>query len=362
MPPPKILRWIDLLAALLSHHSPLTFAELAQYVPAYLTDGSVALGVPSDTLKRMFERDKLELRTQGIPIEMVSEEGSAESAYVLKKRDFYLPYLAVASSRGTQKPPVVDRYGYRSLEFLTFEPDELEAIVDGARRASSVGHPTLSNDVRNALRKLAFDLPLGAIDGEAAPVVVAGAARANPDTLSTLGDALYRRKTVSFEYQSMGAPAPQQRHTEPYGLFFINGHWYIAARDIEKNACRNFRVSRMSAVRVNASQPLTSDYEIPETFSLAAHARSKPAWDIGDNDACQAVVNFRGQGGAVRAAAAMGRADETSASLRHFTVRRIDSFARWLLAFAGEAVPVSPAALVDEFAGLVAATQSVYAS
>jgi hypothetical protein len=41
-------------------------------------------------------------------------------------------------------------------------------------------------------------------------------------------------------------------------------------------------------------------------------------------------------------------------------VRRADSFARWLFSFAGDAMPVSPAALVDEYASLVERTRMVY--
>ena len=43
-------------------------------------------------------------------------------------------------------------------------------------------------------------------------------------------------------------------------------------------------------------------------------------------------------------------------------MRRIDVFARWLLSFAGELVPVEPAALVDEYRRQVAATKAVYAT
>ncbi len=41
---------------------------------------------------------------------------------------------------------------------------------------------------------------------------------------------------------------------------------------------------------------------------------------------------------------------------RRFQVRRTDAFARWLLSFAGDIVPVSPRTLVDEYRGLVSET------
>jgi proteasome accessory factor B len=113
---------------------------------------------------------------------------------------------------------------------------------------------------------------------------------------------------------------------------------------------------------VNAAKALSSDFEIPPSFSLKQHAQSRQAWEIGDGDSFEAVVDFTGDTGAVVAAKALGQPDDASVSLRRFTVRRADTFARWLFSFAGDATPVSPAALVDEYARLVERTSAVYAS
>jgi predicted DNA-binding transcriptional regulator YafY len=357
----KLQRWIDLLAALLGHRLPVTFADLAKDVPDYLADGSVAAGAPSDSLKRKFERDKRELREFGVPIESIGEEGSDESAYRLRAKDFYLPYLGIVAARGMEEPAKVDRYGYHSLSTLAFEPDELEAIVDGARRVVQTGDPMLADEARHALRKLAFDLPLGTTDGDTASALVPPRQPADPRALVTLGDALLRRKRVRFSYFTIGSGTSAHRQAEPYGLFFVNGHWYLAARDIDKDGLRNFRVSRVTAVEVNGRGAQTPDYSIPAAFSLQTHAASRHAWEIGDNDAIDAVVQFTGETGAVRAAAALGMADASGGGRRRFRVRRADSFARWLLGFAGDATPLSPPSLLAEYASLIERTRAVYA-
>jgi proteasome accessory factor B len=357
----KLQRWTDLLAALLGHRFAVPFTDLAKDVPGYLEDGSVAAGAPSPSLKRMFERDKAELLALGVPIVTVGEEGSADSAYQLRAKDFYLPYLAIVAERGIRQPTKVDRYGYHSLETLAFEPDELQAIVDGARRVAQVGDPMLAAEAKSALRKLAFDLPLGATDLPAEELLVPPRKRADPGTLATLGDALFRRKRATFVYQAIGSGASAERTVEPYGLFFVSGHWYLAARDVEKDATRNFRVSRIAELAVNAARSGTPDYAIQPSFSLREHAHSRQAWELGDGDAFEAVVEFRGTSGAVVAAAALGRPDDATPALRRFGVRRADSFARWLFSFGGDAVPVSPRSLVDEYAALAARTRELYA-
>jgi len=358
MPAPKLQRWIDLLAALLGHRLPATFEQLAHDVPAYLVDGSVAKGAPSPTVKRMFERDKVELRELGVPIETIGEDGSDESSYRLRAKDFYLPYLGVVTTRGIEQPSPADRFGYQSLATLAFEPDELQAIVDGARLVAQAGDPALADEVHRAVRKLAFDLPVGATDGPAA--IAPPASRAEPRALATLGDALFRRKRVTFHYHSMGTDESTSRTVEPYGLFFVGGHWYLVGRDTEKDARRNYRVGRIRDVKANTARAGTADYEIPADFSLREHARSRQAWEIGDGEAFEAIVEFSGDSGAARAAAALGRSEDAAPSLRRFDVRRADSFARWLLAFAGEARPVAPESLVAEYEALVKRTRAVY--
>ena len=111
---------------------------------------------------------------------------------------------------------------------------------------------------------------------------------------------------------------------------------------------------------MNDTKAKTADYEIPATFSLREHAQSRQAWEIGDGDAFEAVVEFTGVSGAVRAAAALGRADDSNGSMRRFQVRRADSFARWLFSFAGDATPITPPTLVSEYAAIVSTTRAVY--
>src|SRR5437870_445917 len=103
----KIQRWVDLLATLLAHCAPRTFDEIARDVPGYARKSKA-------TQKRMFERDKLELRAFGVPIQTHGEEGSV-TAHRVAPKDFYfyLPYLSVATPRGRSAPPKVDRFGYR---------------------------------------------------------------------------------------------------------------------------------------------------------------------------------------------------------------------------------------------------------
>jgi proteasome accessory factor B len=345
----KIQRWIDLLAALLRRRFPASLEELVREVPGY------DLGQKKDALRRTFERDKEELRAFGIPIETITVPEGDTVGYRLQPQHFYLPYLTLRSETGGAKPKKVDRYGYHALAQLAFEPEELSAVVDAAARVRQLGDPLLAEHADSALRKLAADLP---VDAAAIPdtALMPPRAKAAPELLATLGQALEKRKQITFYYRGMRDGGESRRTVEPFGLFFLNQHWYLAARAPGEELVKNYRVNRITELSLNPSRPGTPDYQIPDDFALRDHARSRQAWELGAGDAIDAVVSFRTNGGAAAAALRLGEQVEGHPENRRFRVRRTDAFARWLLSFAGDIVPVSPRELVDEYHGLVRET------
>jgi proteasome accessory factor B len=345
----KIQRWIDLLASLLRRRFPASLEELARDVPGY------TLGQNKVALRRTFERDKDELRAFGIPIETVTAPDGDTAGYRLQPGNFYLPYLTLRSTTGSTKPKKVDRYGYHALQTLAFEPDQLRAVTDAAARVRQLGDPLLAEHADSALRKLAVDLPVDAA-ATPQPELVPPRAKPAPDLLATLGQALETRKQVTFYYHGMSEDKESRRTVEPFGLFFLNQHWYLAARTPGDETVKNYRVNRISEPSVNVTRPAAADYQIPATFSLRDHARSRQTWELGAGDAVEAVVRFRSSTGAAAPALRLGEQVQGYPNDRRFRVRRTDAFARWLLSFAGDLVPVSPRELVDEYHRLVRET------
>jgi proteasome accessory factor B len=362
----KLQRWVDLLAALLVRQRYAPFDELARDVPGYDVGNA-----QHDSVMRTFERDKDELRRFGVPIETVKDGEGDTLGYRLDRKAFYLPYLMVSGhERAAHGPRKVDYDGYRALKTLAFEPDELDAIIDAAARVRALGDPTLAREAEAAIRKLALDLPLGAVLEDAASpaslsrsahaMIVPPKRQADPSVFDRLSDALARRKIVSFDYFTMERGELSRRTVQPYGLFFVSSHWYLAGRDTDRAALRNFRLSRVANVEVNAKRSQSADYEIPDDFSLRDHAQAREPWEIGDGDATAAIVEFTATTGATQAALELGRPVEGSERRRQFDVRRPDAFARWLLSFGGDARPIEPAEVRAAYANAAAATLGRY--
>jgi len=350
---PKLQRWTDLLAALLRRHGPADFDSLCPEVGAYAAHQG-----QRSALLRMFERDKDELRALGVPLETVKGSDNNLDRYRLASRQFYLPFLQLAYER--PRPPVRPRGpGYLSLQVLAFEPDELDAIARAARRVAALGDPALAHEAMSALRKLAHDLPPLLEPAGAAEQVMSEQA---PDAtlLAALGDALQRRKSVTFTYRSMRRDETNERQADPFGLAFLSGHWYLVARDHAADALRQFRVRRMTALRVNQARPQTSDYTIPPDFDLATHARSRQAWELGDAEQLEVVVRFLAETGVTLPAMRLGEAVAGDASSRRFLVRRPDTFALWVLGFAGTARIESPPEMAERVRALSREALAVY--
>ena len=352
--PTKLQRWLDVVAFLASHRLPVSTETLWKNVPAY-APGLDGPAREKQRVRRMFERDKDELRAMGIPIETVQfsvNYGRQEvSGYRLKTADFHLPYLKLLREAEGEADAAPTPAHFELRE------DEAAAALDGLRELSSVPGFPLARAARSAFRKLTFDLAPDAVGD--LPVIYAEdpEATSSREELHRLSDALRRRKTVVFRYRAMTKDEVDDRRVHGYGLLFQHGRWYLVAWDLDREAMRMFRVGRMEEVAVNPKRPGSPDYSIPEDFALDAYA-GRRAWELGADEeepAMEAAVHFEfprslwahrnGHGDLVEE-------DETGAQLRRFEVHRVDPFLRWVLSLGGDARVTAPPELEAAFLGL----------
>ncbi|MEX2473507.1 MAG: WYL domain-containing protein [Gemmatimonadota bacterium] len=360
--PTKLQRWLDVIAYLAGRRLPGTVEQLWEAVPAYEA-GLEGDEKAKQTVRRMFERDKDELRGLGIPIETVPYSihfGREQTVgYRLGAQDFHLPYLRlVAEARGGSGAAGGERD-------FPIEAPEARAALEGLSELSALPAFPLRTSARSAFRKLAFDLDPGL--AREAPVVYAEdpETAASREPLRLLSDAVQRRKAVRFGYRGMTRDTDEARHVEPYGLLFQHGRWYLVGRDVDQDGKRMFRLGRMRDVALVRGKKKDADYEVPEGFSLADHA-GRAAWEIGeDTDGpVEADVWFafprslwaeRNEHGTL-----VGDKDDGS-QLRRFRVLRRDPFLRWVLSLAGDARVVAPEPLARAFTELVTDVMRRYA-
>ncbi|MGF7234742.1 MAG: helix-turn-helix transcriptional regulator, partial [Frankia sp.] len=164
--------------------------------------------------RRMFERDKEELRDLGIPLEVGSNSAfDPETGYRIRRGDYELPDIAL-------------------------DPDEAAALGVAARLWTSNHFASAS---ANALRKLA------AGGAEIRPVPAGFEPRVDatePAFLPCL-DAVRARRAVRFPYRKVEQDGATDRHVQPWGVVSWRGRWYLVGHDLDRGAARCFRLSRI---------------------------------------------------------------------------------------------------------------------
>src|SRR6266550_2311265 len=210
-------RLVNLVLCLLSTRQFLTAERIRAAVPGYELDGAGTRA--DDAFKRMFERDKAELRDLGVPLETGRNSVfDTEDGYRIARRDYELPEISLS-------------------------PDEAAAVGLGARLWQSAG---LAEAARGALLKLraaGIEVdPVGELDVE--PRL-----DATEDALHPCLDAVQSGRAVAFVYRKPDGTS-ERREVEPWGVVSWRGRWYLVGHDRGREAARCFRLSRVGgAVR-----------------------------------------------------------------------------------------------------------------
>lgn len=225
-------RLLNLLFALMASSRPVPKSFLREAVEAYRAS-------PSDeAFERMFERDKEELRSMGVPI--LTVEGSDGSGGIEGYR--------VAAAE----------YALPEIELTT---DEL-AVVGLAARVWE--QASLGPAAQSALRKL--EAAGGTIiEG---PVGIETRVSTADPSFPVLLEAVRLRRAVSFDYRRPEDAAARTRTVQPWGVTSRRGHWYLVGHDVDRGAPRVFRLSRVIG-DVLLVGPAAA-YEVPDGVDVSA--------------------------------------------------------------------------------------------
>ena len=344
----KTERWLNLVAFLLDHRYPVAREELLGQVDDYAGDWNSGSETRRESARRKFERDKKELRDLGVVLETgpVSVEHTDQpvEGYVLRARDFYLPYIDVRTRRtGSRTRPY-------TLPSVTLEPEEVPVLRRAAERVARLGPTALGVAAKSALRKLAFDLPeLDTREGEGS--FTAPTRDGFDREFQTLLHGVRRRRAVRCRYYSIGRDAESERTIDPYGLMLSWGRWYCIGRAHDKDAVRVFRVDRMRDVRVVEGTSI----EVPRSFDIQRWLDRLP-WEL--SDAKPVTARIRVAFPQSRWVVGEGLGKVTKAVTRdggvelEFAVRSKDPFLRWLLTFGPQVEVLTPAGLKRDLAEL----------
>ncbi|MFV2101521.1 helix-turn-helix transcriptional regulator [Micromonospora sp. LOL_024] len=229
-------RLVNLVICLLSTRRFLTAAQIAATVPGYEHEPDEAR--EHEAFQRKFERDKAELRELGVPLETGTASAfDAEPGYRIARREYALPDIPL-------------------------KPDEAAAVGIAARLWQHAGLAAAASSGLAKLRAAGVDVDPQATLGLEPMVTVDPA-------FAPLAAAARDRREVRFDYRVPDRDAPDRRRLQPWGVVCWRGRWYVVGHDLERDATRCFRLSRVVGTVRAAGEPAA--YQPPAGVDLISH-------------------------------------------------------------------------------------------
>ncbi|KAA0021450.1 YafY family transcriptional regulator [Antrihabitans cavernicola] len=203
---------MNLVIALLSTRQFLTAERIRENVAGYGDSTS------DEAFSRMFERDKNELRDLGIPLETgQSSRFSSVEGYRINRDAYELPEIDLTSS-------------------------EAAAAAVAAQLWES---PELASAAQSALVKLRAAGVQVDQDSAAAVTAVPARTRGSEPALGKILAAVDAGQAVRFDHRGAMNEPYRQRNVEPWGVVTHAGRWYLVGHDLDRDAVRTFRLSRI---------------------------------------------------------------------------------------------------------------------
>lgn len=197
-------------------------------------------GSSDEAFEKMFERDKEELRSLGVPIDVGSIDPlfGDEPGYRISPGEFALPDISLTA----------DEAAVVALATKVWEHARLaEATTDAVRKLTAAG----------------VELDVAALD------LVQPRLGADEPAFEVFLEAAQERSEVEFDYQRGTSPAVT-RHLQPWGVVRSSGRWYAVGLDTDRGEERVFRLSRVRGEARKVGQP--GAYDIPAGTDVRAVA------------------------------------------------------------------------------------------
>ena len=248
----KLIRQLSLISYLMAERRPVTAPEIRRDVEGYSV-------MNEDAFARRFYADRSELEALGIVLSVEKPQDSQveQENYSLPPENFHLPPIEFTSDEraalGTALQLLDGRFAYA-------EPLRL------ALQQISWGGPSLLNSPVERTIRLE-------ITGEAG-------GRDISQRLAKIETAIFRRKTIVFNYYTMERDATGGRRVDPYQLLYQGGQFYVVGRSHERDAIRVFRLSRVLG-KVGYATKAEHDFQRPADFDPRGYANRVP-WQYGD--------------------------------------------------------------------------------
>ncbi|MEZ5099174.1 MAG: WYL domain-containing protein [Thermoleophilia bacterium] len=309
----KLIRQLSLVAFLMAERRPLTARDVKSCVEGYAD-------MSDEAFARRFYSDRSELAGLGVPLQSQRDEFTGEELYTLRSDQYFLPALEL-----TDEELAALQTCFYLLEgkFAYAEPLRL------ALQNLALGRPGAQESPTGSAVRVSF------LDNDYSAEL--------PGRLTKLENAISKQRTVRFTYWSIGRDEHAERTLNPYALYSDNGSWYVVGLDLDREAERTFRVSRIRG-EIRFATRRERDFRAPAGYDTSG-LRGRPSWQVGEPvGEARIAVSDDTAWWVERAYAERGRVEDGVFATPYSDLGQL---AGWVLRQEGRAVPLEPAELVE---------------
>ena len=250
----KLIRQLSLISYLMAERRPVTAQEIRRDVEGYSA-------MNEDAFARRFYADRSELEALRIYLSVEKPvDGLVEQeTYSLAPENFHLAPIE-------------------------FTDQELAALHTALQLLD--GEFAYAEPLRLALQQISWGRPspLSSPEQHTVALGITGSAGGHElsQRLAKIETAIFRRKTIVFDYFTMERGELGGRKVDPYQLLFQGGQFYLVGHSHERKAIRVFRLSRIRG-KVGYATKAEHDFQRPGDFDPRVYA-NRIDWQIGDVD------------------------------------------------------------------------------
>jgi predicted DNA-binding transcriptional regulator YafY len=256
----KLIRQLSLISYLMAERRPVTALEIRRDVEGYS-------GMNEDAFARRFYADRSELESLRIQLTVDRPaDGAAEQEnYSLRPENFHLPAIE-------------------------FSDEELAALQAALHLLD--GEFAYAEPLRLALQQITWGRPspLRAPEQRSAALGITASAGGHELSvrLAKIETAIFRNKTITFDYYTMARDETGSRRVDPYHLLFQGGEFYLLGYAHEREQIRVFRLSRIRG-KVSYATKAEHDFRRPADFDPREYA-GRSEWQLGDEQGTAEVL------------------------------------------------------------------------
>jgi proteasome accessory factor B len=257
----KVVRQLNLLIYVLKSSGSLSFSQIKENMDDYASENE-------ETSRKLFERDKKDLRAMGIPLAY----NKSEDAYSIESARFYIQKMTLSEEEKCLLRVMINLL-LNTREFPIFQNE----LISSVQKLAASGYYAIEN--AKSCPSYILTSQVRKLDNEF------------DSTLYSISAAIFDRQRLLFEYPSITDDKITSRHVDPLGMMFRDGTPYLIGYCHLRRSIRIFNIFRIENLKIVRISSEEISFTVPKDFKIEIYS-NREIWEFENEPSYTAVIRF----------------------------------------------------------------------